>query len=453
MCGGGNPISAITDPISSAIGTDGGGGGVLGALADIDPGPAIGSGLAEVDDFVGDEIPGGWTTVAAAAAIATGMYFSPELLASLGAEGVAASEAGFMAADAANLAAQGLSQQAIAQNLAISYGISAEAAATAAGAAAAGEFTSFTPDMINFANSSGDPIGTIAEISGMSPEQFSIYSAANSGTELGLGEAFDEFGNIVQTFDDGSTIVRDASGNLLSTTEALSDPFQIPGVIKNAATSMAKQAAGKLLSGARNQLATGVGLKPTYGTGLNALNENSTLTGDTTDVGTGSGLKGDLTTANTNFTLNDFGAGATATPQLFNTGTNPAAYAPTSSQSFVPTQSVPTQSFNEGGEVDGHNPTFFSPGGLASMENTYVKGEGDGTSDSVAAMLANGEFVIPADVVSKLGNGSNDAGANVLDEFLSTIREHAQKHDPKKLPPDSKGPLTYLAQANKKARA
>lgn len=68
--GGGNPISAITDPISSAIGTDGGGGGVLGALADIDPGPAIGSGLAEVDDFVNDEIPGGWITVGLAAATA-----------------------------------------------------------------------------------------------------------------------------------------------------------------------------------------------------------------------------------------------------------------------------------------------------------------------------------------------------------------------------------------------
>ena len=68
--GGGNPISAITDPISSALGTDGGGGGVLGALADIDPGPAIGSGLADVDDFVNDEIPGGWVTVGLAAATA-----------------------------------------------------------------------------------------------------------------------------------------------------------------------------------------------------------------------------------------------------------------------------------------------------------------------------------------------------------------------------------------------
>ena len=97
-----------------------------------------------------------------------------------------------------------------------------------------------------------------------------------------------------------------------------------------------------------------------------------------------------------------------------------------------------------------HRPDFFSEGGLNSLENTYVKGEGDGTSDSVAAMLADGEFVIPADVVSKLGNGSSDAGAKVLDEFLATIREHNQKHDPKKLPPSSKGALAYLLDAKRK---
>jgi hypothetical protein len=140
--GGGNPISAITDPISSALGTDGGGGGALGALASIDPGPAIGQGLAEVDKTVGREIPGGWTTVGAAAAAATGLYFAPELMAALGAEGVAGSEATFMAADAANLASQGISQAAIAQNLAAGYGISQAAASAAAAAAAStvGEF-------------------------------------------------------------------------------------------------------------------------------------------------------------------------------------------------------------------------------------------------------------------------------------------------------------------------
>jgi hypothetical protein len=101
--GGGNPVSFVTDPISKAIGTDGSGGGVLGALADIDPGPAIGGaladidpgpaigkGLAEVDKFVGREIPGGWTTVGAAAAIAAAPYLAP----TLGGAGAAAGAGG-----------------------------------------------------------------------------------------------------------------------------------------------------------------------------------------------------------------------------------------------------------------------------------------------------------------------------------------------------------------------
>jgi hypothetical protein len=96
--GGWNPIAAITDPISSALGTDGGGGGLLGAVADIDPGPAIGdtlasidpgpsigSGLAELDKGV-NQIPGGWYTVGALAAGGTGLYFAPEIMAAVGAE-------------------------------------------------------------------------------------------------------------------------------------------------------------------------------------------------------------------------------------------------------------------------------------------------------------------------------------------------------------------------------
>jgi len=106
--------------------------------------------------------------------------------------------------------------------------------------------------------------------------------------------------------------------------------------------------------------------------------------------------------------------------------------------------------YAEGGLVD-HNPEFFSEGG-ASLAHRYVKGDGDGTSDSVPAMLASGEFVIPADVVSSLGNGDNDAGAMALDQFLRTIREHKRNADPSELPEDSKGPLVYLEEALVKVR-
>ena len=96
--------------------------------------------------------------------------------------------------------------------------------------------------------------------------------------------------------------------------------------------------------------------------------------------------------------------------------------------------------FAEGGEAE-HNPEFYSEGGL---QHTYVKGGGDGTSDSVPAMLATGEFVIPADVVSGLGNGDSDAGSHLLDGMIKNLRKHKQSNSPDELPPDSKHPLEYL---------
>jgi hypothetical protein len=60
-----------------------------------------------------------------------------------------------------------------------------------------------------------------------------------------------------------------------------------------------------------------------------------------------------------------------------------------------------------------------------------LKGPGDGMSDSIPASiagkqparLADGEFVVPADVVSHLGNGSTDAGAKKLYAMMAKIRK------------------------------
>ncbi len=76
------------------------------------------------------------------------------------------------------------------------------------------------------------------------------------------------------------------------------------------------------------------------------------------------------------------------------------------------------------------SPKGFAAGGIANTQGRYVKGPGDGMSDSVPATidgteqaaLASGEFVIPADVVSALGNGDNDAGAKVLEQMIAKIR-------------------------------
>jgi hypothetical protein len=39
------------------------------------------------------------------------------------------------------------------------------------------------------------------------------------------------------------------------------------------------------------------------------------------------------------------------------------------------------------------------------------------------ALLSDGEFVIPADVVSHLGNGNSDAGAKVLEQMMERVRK------------------------------
>lgn len=60
-----------------------------------------------------------------------------------------------------------------------------------------------------------------------------------------------------------------------------------------------------------------------------------------------------------------------------------------------------------------------------------LKGPGDGMSDDIPAMigkkqparLADGEFVVPADVVSHLGNGSTDAGAKKLYSMMDKVRK------------------------------
>ena len=79
----------------------------------------------------------------------------------------------------------------------------------------------------------------------------------------------------------------------------------------------------------------------------------------------------------------------------------------------------------EGG-VTGYSLGGYADGGIPHL----LKGPGDGMSDSIPATigskqparLATGEFVVPADVVSHLGNGSTDAGAKHLYAMMDKVR-------------------------------
>jgi len=74
----------------------------------------------------------------------------------------------------------------------------------------------------------------------------------------------------------------------------------------------------------------------------------------------------------------------------------------------------------------------LAAGGLATLkEGKYLNGSTDGMADKVPARidgqqearLSDGEFVIPADVVSHLGNGNSDAGAKMLKDMMSRVRK------------------------------
>jgi hypothetical protein len=79
--------------------------------------------------------------------------------------------------------------------------------------------------------------------------------------------------------------------------------------------------------------------------------------------------------------------------------------------------------------------TMMASGGISSLGSysdggRLLRGPGDGMSDHIPASigrkqparLADGEFVVPADVVSHLGNGSTDAGAKQLYAMMNKVR-------------------------------
>ena len=75
----------------------------------------------------------------------------------------------------------------------------------------------------------------------------------------------------------------------------------------------------------------------------------------------------------------------------------------------------------------------------------YIGGPGTGRSDSIDAKLSDGEYVIDAETVALLGDGSSKAGAKRLDQFRANIRKQKGRELAKgKFSPDAKRPEQYL---------
>jgi hypothetical protein len=84
-------------------------------------------------------------------------------------------------------------------------------------------------------------------------------------------------------------------------------------------------------------------------------------------------------------------------------------------------------------------------GGLSQVHSMKIGGGADGRSDDVNAVLSDGEYVMDAESVAMLGNGSSKAGAAKLDQMRSKLRQHKGKNLASgKISPNAKSPLAYL---------
>ena len=140
-------------------------------------------------------------------------------------------------------------------------------------------------------------------------------------------------------------------------------------------------------------------------------------------------------------------AGGTTVPRRPGSGGvtyfTPMTYAPptpatTTTDATVPGStglSPPGTTVVPGQEV---GPGGYAGGGLAGLgyaKGRLLDGPGDGVSDSIPATidgsqpaaLADGEYVIPARIVSELGNGSTKAGAKQLDAMMKRIQASRRK--------------------------
>jgi hypothetical protein len=201
-----------------------------------------------------------------------------------------------------------------------------------------------------------------------------------------------------------------------STTEKISDYLQLAG--------LGLGLVGNIAGGGKGGGGTG-----SYSSGRGALNPIFSAKLPTT--GTGGG-----------FTVGGLGGTAGGTDPLavrptadwYRYATGPAMDIPEGTDLNKATS--PYAGFGPGtlGEETFKQVTGMSHGGAmgysrgSSRESFAVEGPGTGRSDDIPAVLSDGEYVIDAETVALLGDGSSRAGAKKLDELRVKVRKHKGKN-------------------------
>ena len=95
--------------------------------------------------------------------------------------------------------------------------------------------------------------------------------------------------------------------------------------------------------------------------------------------------------------------------------------------------------------LPGTQTTGMYKGGALGAVSRFARGAGSGRDDVIDAKLSDGEYVIDAETVALLGDGSSKEGARRLEQMRKKIRQHKGKTLAKgKFSPNAKSPLAYI---------
>ncbi len=468
-----------SDPVSNALSNNPISKGVSNLVQGA--GNVVDQGLVSLDKAVGKAIPGGWGTVGTvAASFIPGM--TPLMMGGLGAlsgSGVLRRGGSFNLQGAIMGGALAYGAANLASGLEAAGGGGADAVANAAGGTAPGAATA-EGIASQIANQTGSAVSAApGSQAAMLAEQLagtgaagaqnitSALTAPTTGTGIGSQIMAGNFGNAASQI--GSKI-SDAAGNAYTSAGNLFDKATTPETYTNLAKGYGENvsAAGKgiaNLAGLGEEGASKAAQAAFAGTGATASNtlvpmgmgamglasidEQRNLLEQQKAAGAISEADYQRQVAEIDRQAGVARASVAGSPFSTNPDrtykTQNTLYGIPSASSETLYAKNPAASsatlYAMGGTVDGEEGVDdeLAAGGLTSLgfaqggQARFLSGGGDGMSDDIPATiegqqearLADGEFVVPADVVSHLGNGSSKAGAKQLYAMMDKVR-HAR---------------------------
>jgi len=378
-------------------------------------GPAIDKGLVSLDKAVGSAIPGGWNTLAQTALAFTPLGLPAKVgLAALGGSGALGPKGKFNFQKALLSGALAYGANQLAEGLQAAGGPGADASVTDVASKLGVEGVSTAPT---------DAAAMLAkQAEGLGPE--GLRNIASSASYAGAPTNVDVFSGLAGT-----------QGAIPVTASQQA----APGFFDKIASSDFVTQTGENLS------AAGQGIKNLTGFGSGAKAAASAFTGPVTAGGMtalGIGAMGLMQLNEQEKMLNEQLASGTIAQSEYDA--NMARINEARARAEQAVRENPYQ-FAAGGSIDdepgmdsarGIDPGnlqkgLFGLGYATGGQPRFLSGGGDGMSDSIQATindkqparLADGEFVIPADVVSNLGNGSSKAGAKRLYGMMDRVRK------------------------------